>query len=59
MTIRGVAAPLTCEDQLSEAAVLARHGRVLLEEQFVGRLSRWHPLTADATVPDLGRVSKA
>lgn len=36
------------------AALAARHGRVLLEEQFVGNRSRWHRITADAAVPDLG-----
>ncbi|KFU80293.1 small subunit ribosomal protein S1 [Amycolatopsis lurida] len=35
------------------AALLAQHGRLLLEEQVVANLSRWHLLTADA-VPDLG-----
>ncbi|MET9259828.1 RNA-binding protein [Amycolatopsis sp. NPDC004079] len=36
------------------AALAARHDSVLLEEQFVGSYSRWHRLTADTTVPDLG-----
>lgn len=35
------------------AALVAQHGRLLLEEQVVGNHSRWHRLTADA-VPDLG-----
>jgi hypothetical protein len=36
------------------AALVAQRGQVLLEEQFVGHLSRRHRLTADAAVPDLG-----
>ncbi len=36
------------------AALVAQRGRVLVEEQFVGHRSRWHRLTADAAVPDLG-----
>ncbi|WP_039924385.1 hypothetical protein [Amycolatopsis decaplanina] len=35
------------------AALVARRGRILLEEQIVGNHSRWHRLTA-GTVPDLG-----
>ncbi|UMP00020.1 hypothetical protein [Amycolatopsis sp. EV170708-02-1] len=35
------------------AALVAQHGRLLLEEQVVGNHSRWHRLTGDA-VPDPG-----
>lgn len=39
----------------AEVAVLAaEHGGVPLEEQIVGNHSRWHRITADAPVPDLG-----
>lgn len=36
------------------AALAAQRGTVLLEEQIVGNHYRWHRLTADTTVPDLG-----
>lgn len=36
------------------ASLATRLGRVLLEEQIIGNRSRWHRLTAGATVPDLG-----
>ncbi|MEU3622497.1 RNA-binding protein [Amycolatopsis coloradensis] len=49
-----------CESRPADAAfwaevtaLVAQHGRLLLEEQVVGNHSRWHLLTGE-TVPDLG-----